>query len=179
MQVPRGLDASRPLHVVIFIVMVAGLVVVAVGRCSRAMNPRPPSTTYQSAPLQPIVDVGSVSIGSVVQGTLGVDQRQGWTLAATKGQRIAVGLYSAWDNSVSVTMPDSGRELTEDGFSGGNGQGLITGVTLPVDGTYLIVVRGEKGGAGNYELAVTEAPPSKPGTITTVGPGDAPILITR
>lgn len=179
MLVPRGLDASRPLHVVIFMVFVAGLVVVAVGRCSRLINPRQPSTTYQSAQLQPIVDVGSLSIGSVVQGTLGVDERQGWTLAATKGQRIAVGLYSAWDNSVSVEMPDNGRELTEDGFSGGNGQGLIDAVTLPVDGTYRIVVSGENGGAGNYELIVHEAPPRSPGTITTVGPGDAPILITR
>ena len=65
------------------------------------------------------------------------------------------------------------------GRLGGSGQGLIAGVTLPVDGTYRIVVSGEKGGAGNYELTVTEAPPSKPGTLITVGPGDAPILITR
>jgi hypothetical protein len=76
-------------------------------------------------------------------------------------------------------MPDNGRDLTEDGFSGGNGQGLIDAVTLPADGTYRIVVSGENGGAGNYELIVNEAPPRSPGTITTVGPGDAPILITR
>ena len=179
MQVPRGLDASKPLHVLIFMVICAGLILVAVGRCSRAISPRQPSTTYQSAQLQPIVTVGSVSVGSVVQGTLGADERQGWTLVGARGQRIAVGLYSAWDNSVSVETPDNGRELTEDGFSGGNGQGLITGVTLPVDGTYSIVVSGENGGAGNYELAVTEAPPPKPGTMTRVGPGDAPVLITR
>jgi hypothetical protein len=179
MQVPKGLDASKPLHVIIFMVIFAGLVFVAVGRCSRAMSPRQPSTTFQSVQLQPIVTVGSLSVGSVVQGTLGADERQGWALVGTKGQRIAVGLYSAWDNSVSVELPDNGRELTENGFSGGNGQGLITGVTLPMDGTYRIVVRGENGGAGNYELAITEAPPSKPGTMITVGPGDAPVLITR
>lgn len=157
------------------ILTIVALVLVGLGRCHRAQQSRP----ERPAPPAAIVDVGAVSLGAVVQGTLDVNAREAWTLAATKGQRIAVALYSAWDNSVSVIMPDSGRELTEDGFSGGYGQGLITGVTLPVDGTYRIVVSGEQGGAGNYELTVNEAPPAVPGTMTKVGPGDAPILITR
>lgn len=175
MRMPQGLEGKPRLRMAFSILTLVALILVALGKCNRAQQSRP----QPPGPPAAIVDVGAISIGAVVQGTLDVNGRQAWTLAATAGQRIAVGLYSAWDNSVSVMMPDSGRELTEDGFSGGNGQGLITGLTLPVDGTYSIVVTGENGGAGNYELAVTEVPPPKPGTMTRVGPGDAPILITR
>ena len=178
MQMPQGLEHKPRLRVAIGIIMVVGALLGAVGKCSRHQS-TDASVTNQAAPPAAIVDVGAVSIGAIVQGTLGDNERQAWTLAAAKGQRIAVALFSAWDNSVSVVMPDSTRELTEDGFSGGYDQGLITGVTLPVEGTYRIVVSGEKGGAGNYELSVTVAPPATPGTVTTVGPGDAPILITR
>jgi hypothetical protein len=41
------------------------------------------------------------------------------------------------------------------------------------------VVSGENGGAGSYEPSATQARPAVPGTMTTVGPGDAPIVITR
>jgi hypothetical protein len=178
-RIPPGLEKTPRLRLVVGLLIAAGLVVTMVGRCNRALQPRTSTITNQAAPLTPVVDVGAVSVGAIVRGTLDVNGRQAWTLVATKGQRIAVALFSAWDNSVSVVMPDSDRELTEDGFSGGNGQGLIDAVTLPVDGTYRIVVSGENGGAGNYELTVNEAPPRSLGTITTVGPGDAPILITR
>lgn len=143
-------------------------------------DPLPPSGIRGDTNALPVpVDVGAVSVGSLVQGALSVNERHAWTLAATKGQRISVAAFSAWDNSVSVIMPDSGPELMEDGFSGGNGQGRIAGVTLPVEGTYRIVVSGEKGGAGNYELVVSEAPPATSGTLTKVGPSDGPLLITR
>ena len=178
MRTPQGLEGKPRLRMAIGIIMMAGALLGAVAKCHRHQSTNAAATNRAVVPAA-IVDVGAVSIGAVVQGALDVNGRQAWTLAATKGQRIAVGLYSAWDNSVSVVMPESDRELTEDGFSGGHGQGLITGVTLPVEGTYRIVVSGENGGAGNYELTVTEAPPAKPGTISTVGPGDAPIFITR
>ena len=41
------------------------------------------------------------------------------------------------------------------------------------------VVSSDNGGAGSYEPSGTEARPAVPGTMTKVGPGDAPILITR
>ena len=41
------------------------------------------------------------------------------------------------------------------------------------------VVSGEDGRAGNYEPSVTEVRPAVPGTMVTVGPGDAPTAITR
>ena len=175
MRMPQGLDHKPGLQLAIGLLFAAGLVVTLVGRCNRLTQPGPQRSTPPAA----IVDVGAVSVGAVVQGTLDVNGRQAWTLTASEGDRIAVALFSAWDNSVSVVRPDNGWELIKDGFSGGNGQGLIDGVTLPVDGIYRIVVSGENGGAGNYELTVNEAPPRRPGTITTVGPGDAPILITR
>lgn len=179
MRMPLGLDHKPGLQLTIGLLIVAGLLLTVVGRCNRAAQSNRLAAAHQTAPLAEIVDVGAISVGAVVQGTLGSNERQAWTLAGSKGQRIAVALFSAWDNSVAIVMPDSIRELTADGFSGGNGQGRIDGVTLPADGTYRIVVRGENGGAGNYELTVGEAPPAKPGTIITVGPGDAPVVITR
>jgi hypothetical protein len=175
MRMPQGLDHKPGLQLAIGLLFAAGLVVTMVGRCNRLMQPRPETP----APPAEIVDVGTVSVGAIVQGTLDINGREAWTLVGSEGDRIAVALFSAWDNSVSIVRPDSGWELIEDGFSGGNGQGLIDGVTLPVDGIYRIVVSGENGGAGNYELTVNKAPPRSPGTITTVGPGDAPIVMTQ
>lgn len=179
MRMPRGLDHRPGLQLVIFLLVVVALPLTAVGRCNRAMQSANATATQRATAPADIIDVGAVSIGTVARGALDRDARVAWTFAGAKGQRIAVALFSAWDNSVAVVMPDSTRELTHDGFSGGNGQGRIDGVTLPVDGTYRIVVSGENGGAGNYELTVNEAPPAKPGTMTSVGAGDAPIVMTR
>ena len=176
-RMPKGLDHKPGLQMAFGAFVFLGLIATGLGRCNRAQQAD--ARAELQKPLADIVVVGSISVGTLVQGTLEAGEREAWTLTGTKGQRIAVALFSAWDNSVAVLRPDSEWNLVEDGFSGGNGQGLIDGTTLPADGSYRIVVRGENGGAGNYELTVTEAPPATPGTITTVGPGDAPILITR
>lgn len=176
-RMPQGLDHKPGLQLAIGLLFFAGFFVIMLGRCNRLMQND--ARAEANRPPAAITDIGSIAVGDIVQGTLATGERQGWALTTTKGQRIAVAAFSAWDNSVAIVRPDSELVWLQDGFSGGNGQGLIDGTTLPADGTYRIVVSGENGEAGNYELHVSEAPPAKPGTIISVGPGDAPVLITQ
>jgi len=125
----------------------------------------------------PMQDVGVITLGTPVSGTLEPDERQAWTLTGTKGQRFAVTLGGGWNSHLALYMPDGIQTLTQDGFSGGNGVALIDGVTLPADGAYKIVVSGEQGGAGSYELRLTEAAAARPGTLRQVGDGG--LLIVR
>ena len=176
MLIPPDSVKEPPLWRVILFVLVAVLTFgAALAKCHRALQPRERTATNQSVPLAPIIEIGPVSVGVPAQGTLDVGQRQGWTLTGRKDQRVAIAVYGAWDSYVTLLMPEGTQSLAQDGFSGGYGQALISGVTLPMDGTYRIIVSGENGGAGNYELQVGKGAPAKPAIYWKVGPGEPPI----
>lgn len=133
-----------------------------------ARSQMPPTDQYGNPLPSPVQDIGILQ-QEPVSGTLAAGERHGWKLSGTKGQRIAVTLGTDWDSHLALKSPDGIRTLTQDGFSAGNGRAWIDGVTLPEDGMYTIVVSGENGGAGAYELALTEAKPPQAPVMYTVG----------
>ena len=118
---PKGLDDKPGLCMAIGILIFVSLIATALGRCNRSYQSE--ARTETSQPLAAIVEIGTISVGSIAQGTLNAGERQAWTLAGTKGQRVAVGAFSVWDNSVAILYPDSERTLTEDGFQVGKVRG--------------------------------------------------------
>ena len=176
MLIPPDSIKGPPLWRAIILILAAVLTFgSALAKCHRALQPREQTATNRSVPLTPIIEIGPVFIDVPAQGTLGVDERQAWTFTGRKDQRVAIAVYGAWDSYVTLLMPEGTQSLAQDGFSGGYGQALISGVTLPVDGTYRIVVHGENREAGNYELHVAKAAPAAPAIYWKVGPGEPPI----
>ena len=111
--------------------------------------------TQEAANAPPLrIEMATIAVGTEVHGQLTVGEEHVWQVSGTKGQRIAIELFTAWDSLLLLLMPDGIQTLTRDGFSGGNGRALIDGVTLPQDGIYRIVVSGENGEAGVYQLAI-------------------------
>jgi hypothetical protein len=130
---------------------------------------QPPTDKYGLPLPMPIEEIGAVRQGQPGNGVLAEGQRHGWRLDGEKGQRFAITLGADWDSHLALYMPDGIQTLTQDGFSAGNGRAWIDGVTLPVDGAYMIVVSGENGGAGGYRIELTDAKPAQAPIMLTVG----------
>lgn len=138
---------------------------------------QPPSAVSGTHVTAPIEAQDTIKPGQTGIGNLAMGEQHGWSIHGTKGQRLAVTLNADWDSHLAFYMPDGVQTLTTDGFSAGNGRAWIDGVTLPLDGTYTIVVSGENGGGGAYQLRLSEPDPAQPPIVHKVGTDG--VLITN
>lgn len=104
-----------------------------------------------------VVEADSIAIGAPQAGKLLIGQQQAWEFSGSKGQRIVIAIDGNWDSLLALYMPGGIKLLTRDGYSAGGGRALIDSVTLPEDGIYRIVLSGENGGGGQFQLTVTES----------------------
>lgn len=125
-----------------------------------------------------VTAAAEVESGGGVGATGGIPESQGFLLYGdTVSGEVAAGDVSAWDfiglegETIDiVVIPDDALDVVVDVLDE-NGASIlengevddsfdteeILGLTLPVDGTYYIVVRGFADGAGTYELSIGEA----------------------
>lgn len=176
---------KRPLDRKIFVTgLVAAVVitVIVVGQMKRAKDEAnaPPSR----------IEMGTVVAAAGVAGALGAREEHVWGFAGQRGERITVELFGGWDRQLMVMHPNGYQMIALDVAAAGSGPAIIDSIFLSTNGTYGIIVGGEDGGAGAYDLVVRKLPepatpstpgiaPATPGMMTKVGPGDEPILITR
>ncbi|NJN54625.1 MAG: hypothetical protein HC804_07625 [Anaerolineae bacterium] len=99
---------------------------------------------------------GAVGLGQSIQSELPPGGEQLWRFTANTGDMISVVLDPLdFDVILSLYTPD-GRSLTEldEGFSGD--AEVVSGLLLPVDGEYTIVVRSFAGDGGAYTLSLDQ-----------------------
>ncbi|GAA3140035.1 hypothetical protein GCM10010466_33890 [Planomonospora alba] len=124
---------------------------------------------------------GSLTVGGgpVKLTTTGPGQRAYWTFAGTAGQRIAFALVDGTFSGAyaSVRKPD-GTDLFRSTWC--KASCAFDTVSLPVDGTYTVVVDPSKTAVGSISAQVTEGDATGsltvgggPVKLTTTGPGQA------
>jgi hypothetical protein len=103
--------------------------------------------------LHPPPGGGPLNIGDTITNTLAVWTGDAWTFNGNAGEVISVGSRSAeFDTVLSIYGPDLHRVAWDDD-SLGDYNSLISGLTLPDSGRYIIVVRSFSDVAiGSYEL---------------------------
>ncbi len=97
---------------------------------------------------------GAMGVGQTIQSTLPAGGEQLWRFTAVAGDVVSLVLNPVnFDVVLHVYTPD-GRRLVEldEGFSGD--AEVVSGLLLPVDGEYTIVVRSFAGGGGSYTLSL-------------------------
>ena len=172
----------RPLDRKIFVVGILAVVVVTfvvVGQMKRAKD------EANAPPVR--VEMGTLVKATGVSGTLGAREEHVWGFAGERGGRISVELFGSWDRQLMVMLPNGFQMVALDAAAAGSGPAIIDSIFLSTDGTYGIIVSGEDGGAGAYDLVVRKltapatqaAPGIAPGIMTKVGDGGCPLLITR
>ena len=113
--------------------------------------------------------------GSPVVATISaVGQNARLTFTGAAGQRIALGMTNSTIPGltyVQIFKPDGTSLYGPVGSSGG----FIDTLTLPVAGTYTIVVDPYQAGTGSLTLTLYDVPPDATGTIT---PGGSPVVAT-
>ena len=94
--------------------------------------------------------------------------RYGFTFTGSAGRRISLGGgWSAGWALASIINPD-GTNLINPSWGSG---GIYFDVrTLPLDGTYTILIDPENGNTGNITLTLYDVPPDPVATITPGGP---------
>lgn len=103
--------------------------------------------------LHPLPGGGPLNIGDMIADTLDVWTGDAWTFTGSAGEVISVAARSAeFDTVLSIYGPDLHRVAWDDD-SLGDYNSLISGLTLPGSGRYIIVVRSFSDTAvGSYEL---------------------------
>ncbi|GIK58604.1 MAG: hypothetical protein HND44_12485 [Chloroflexi bacterium] len=97
---------------------------------------------------------GSVGLGQTIQSTLPPGGEQLWRFTAVAGDVVSVVLNPVNFDVVLYVYTADGRSLVEldEGFSGD--AEVVSGLLLPVDGEYAIVVRSFGGSGGSYTLSL-------------------------
>jgi hypothetical protein len=97
---------------------------------------------------------GSVGFGQTIQSALPPGGEHMWRFSAATGDAVSLVLDPVdFDVVLHLYLPD-GRRLTEldEGFSGD--AEVVSGLVLPADGEYTIVVRSFAGDGGDYTLSL-------------------------
>ena len=100
-------------------------------------------------------EVGSLEVGGVGDGVLGVDSGV-WRFRGEVGQTVVVSAGSDAFDTVLELWPVGGRELGRDD-DGGAGTDSRLIATLPADGEYEILVKAFSDGGGSYSVSVEQA----------------------
>jgi hypothetical protein len=130
----------------------------------------PPDSSASIAPGGATVTVGT--------GTPGQNARL--TFEGAAGDRVAlqltdvaIGGSSCCSSKVSILKPDGTTLVSPTSF--GTSGGFLDTRTLPVNGTYTIVLDPQKEATGSATLALYDVPPD---TIGSIVPGGAPVTVT-
>ncbi|HUM70278.1 MAG TPA: hypothetical protein PLK31_15710, partial [Chloroflexota bacterium] len=112
---------------------------------------------------------GSLGLGQTIQSTLPPGGEQLWRFTAVAGDVVSVVLNPVDFDVVLHVYTADGRSLIQldEGFSGD--AEVVSGLMLPVDGEYTIVVRSFAGGGGSYTLSLDKG---GEGTLNLYDAGD-------
>lgn len=119
-------------------------------------NVGPSATTIPPTPSQPtrVADItGAIDFGETIIGEMTPEGQLGsYTFTGARGEVVTIALdSSAFDPFVTLLNP-AGDPIAEDDDSGPNLNALLSDITLPDDGEYVIVVDGFRGASGTREL---------------------------
>jgi YD repeat-containing protein len=140
-----------------------------------------PATTNTGSMTVQLNDANDVVAGTITPGgepvTVNITssgQNARLTFSGTQGQRVSLGITGVTISSSTVTIqnPSGGTVAT---ISSGTGGAFIDAQTLPVTGTYTILLDPSSTNTGSATLQLYDVPSDDAGTIT---PGDAPITVT-
>jgi hypothetical protein len=108
-------------------------------------------------PPPPSEEQGSLEFGETGSGRLSEGERHSWTFEGEEDQVISITMIGDFDTYLELYGPDEEQLITDDDGYGSNLNSLISGFTLPEDGTYLIIARSYSDFAsGSYELTLEE-----------------------
>ncbi|QDY07874.1 hypothetical protein FJK98_12430 [Micromonospora sp. HM134] len=141
-----------------------------------------PDTSYVGAVTVQVHDVPADTTATATPGagavtvSTTVGQNAVVAFAGTAGQRVSVqftgGTYGTYNASAVVRRPD-GSNLTGSGYCGGSC--FFDTVTLPVDGTYTILLNPDGVTVGQAAVQVHLVPAD---ATATASPGGAPVTVT-
>jgi hypothetical protein len=141
-----------------------------------------PTTPPDATPEGETGDAPAVTYGQTFEGELTTDaQTAEVQFEGGAGDVLDITLDSDdFDPNITVVAP-SGEEIASDDDSGPGVNSLITGLELPEDGTYTVVIDGYRGASGDreisgaYTLTLTSADGSTgPAATSTPSEGEAP-----
>jgi hypothetical protein len=108
-------------------------------------------------PAPPSEEQGSIEFGETVSGRLSEGDRHSWTFEGEEDQVISIAMTGDFDTYLELYGPDDEQLTYDDDGYGSNLNSLISGFTLPDDGTYTIITRSFSDFAsGSYELTLEE-----------------------
>jgi hypothetical protein len=102
---------------------------------------------------------GRIETGQAIQGELGTENQHVWTFDGTAGQFVSIvvePMGSGFDTILNVYAPDGQRlSALDEGFSGD--PEVVSGLELPLTGTYSIIVSSFSGQGGGYTISLNES----------------------
>jgi hypothetical protein len=98
----------------------------------------------------------TIDFGETVQGSLDAGQTAVWTFVGTAEQAVTIILQPDEDSDMALELQDEDGVILEASDNGFSGEEERIEGTLPIDGTYQIVVEEYWGEASTYELTLLE-----------------------